>query len=87
MGPLKKVDQYCDDAWPLARMYFFAKRAKVLPKDENLALCYEVLNKVSRRYAVAAANLSQRSLVIEFELVIEMLMADAALRSSFSCFL
>ena len=49
MEALKKVNQYCDDAWPMARMYFFAKRAKVLPKDENLAFCYEVLNKVSRR--------------------------------------
>ena len=37
------------EAWPLARMWFFAQRAKVLPKDEDLAFCYGVLNKVSRR--------------------------------------
>lgn len=38
------------EAWPLARMWFFAQRAKVLPQDEDLAFCYGVLNKVSRRY-------------------------------------
>ena len=45
-----KLAELFDEAWPLARMWFFAQRALVLPKDEKLAFCYGVLNKVSRRW-------------------------------------
>jgi hypothetical protein len=51
MGVSTKLNQVCNEAWPLAKMWYFARRAKVLPKDKNLAFCYEVLNKVSRRLA------------------------------------
>ena len=44
-----RMQQTCIEAWPLARMWMFAQRAKVLPKNEDLAFCYDVLNKVSRR--------------------------------------
>jgi hypothetical protein len=30
-------------------MYYASKRALVLPKDESLRFCYEMLNRVSRR--------------------------------------
>ena len=68
-----KLAELFNEAWPLARMWFFAQRALVLPKDANLAFCYGVLNKVSRRWLARilimeltfAADL-QRSLVLLF---------------------
>ena len=40
----------CIEAWPLVRMWMLAQRTKLLPKDADLAFCYDVLNKVSRRW-------------------------------------
>ena len=68
-----KLAELFDEAWPLARMWFFAQRALVLPKDVKLAFCYDALNKVSRRWLARfsimeltfAADL-QRSLVLHF---------------------
>ena len=37
-------------------MYFAARRAAVLPKDADLAFCYGMLNKVSRRCAAVAGR-------------------------------
>ena len=49
MGKLREVLEHPDELLPLIQMAFLAKRAKVLPKDESLAFCYDMLNRVSRR--------------------------------------
>jgi farnesyl-diphosphate farnesyltransferase len=41
-------------------MYVAAKRAKRLPKDEGLRFCYDMLNKVSRSFAVVIQQLPER---------------------------
>lgn len=49
MGKLKEVLEHPDELVPLIQMAYMAKCAKVLPKDESLAFCYDMLNRVSRR--------------------------------------
>ena len=49
MGKLREVLEHPDELVPLIQMAYAAERAKVLPKDENLAFCYSMLNRVSRR--------------------------------------
>ena len=49
MGKLREVLEHPDELMPLIQMAYAAERAKVLPKDENLAFCYSMLNRVSRR--------------------------------------
>ena len=49
MGKLREVLEHPDELVPLIQMAYMAKRAKILPKDENLAFCYDMLNLVSRR--------------------------------------
>lgn len=43
--------QHPDEIVPLLQMALAAKRAQLLPKDPSLAFCYDMLNKVSRRFA------------------------------------
>jgi len=50
MGKLREVLEHPDELIPLVQMAFAAKRAKILPKDKSLAFCYDMLNRVSRRY-------------------------------------
>lgn len=38
-----------DELVPLVQVALAAKRAKALPQDPDLAFCYDMLNKVSRR--------------------------------------
>ena len=38
-----------DELWPLLQMVLAARRAKRLPQEPNLAFCYDMLNRVSRR--------------------------------------
>ena len=49
MGKLREVLEHPDELVPLIQMAYAAERAKFLPKDENLAFCYSMLNRVSRR--------------------------------------
>ena len=41
-------------------MYVAARKAKRLPKDESLRFCYDMLNKVSRSFAVVIQQLPER---------------------------
>ena len=52
-----------------------ADEAKKLPKDENLAFCYDVLNKVSRSFAIVIQQLDEelRDAVCVFYLVLRAL--------------
>ena len=38
-----------DELWPLLQMALAARRVKRLPQEPNLAFCYNMLNRVSRR--------------------------------------
>ncbi len=49
MGKLREVLEHPDELVPLIQMAYMAKRAKILPKDESLGFCYDMLNRVSRR--------------------------------------
>jgi farnesyl-diphosphate farnesyltransferase len=53
-------------------MYVAAKRATRLPTDPDLAFCYDVLNRVSRSFAVVIQQLPQplRDAVCVFYLVL-----------------
>ena len=42
MTSLRRI---CQEAWPLANMWYFAQRAKSLPKRDDLAFCYGVLTE------------------------------------------
>lgn len=41
-------------------MYMAAKRAQVLPKQPGLRFCYDMLNRVSRSFAVVIQQLPER---------------------------
>lgn len=41
-------------------MYIASRKAKRLPKDESLRFCYDMLNKVSRSFAVVIQQLPER---------------------------
>ena len=49
MGKLSEILRHPDELLPLVQMAIAAERVKILPKDESLAFCYDILNKVSRR--------------------------------------
>ena len=49
MGKLRDAIEHSEELWPLLHMYFAARKAKQLPKEPNLAFCYDMLNRVSRR--------------------------------------
>lgn len=56
-------------------MYMAAKRAKVLPADEDLRFCYGMLNRVSRSFAVVIQQLPTelRDAICVFYLVLRAL--------------
>lgn len=56
-------------------MYFAAKRAQVLPQEPNLRFCYDMLNRVSRSFAVVIQQLppSLRDAICVFYLVLRAL--------------
>ena len=58
-----------------ASMYMAARQAKILPKDPNLAFCYNMLNRVSRSFAVVIQQLPQglRDAICVFYLVLRAL--------------
>lgn len=64
-----------DELIPLLRVASAARRAKSLPQDANLAFCYDMLNKVSRSFAVVIQQLPQdlRDPVCIFYLVLRAL--------------
>ena len=49
-----------DEIIPLLGMYIASRKAKKLPKDESLKFCYDMLNKVSRSFAVVIQQLPER---------------------------
>ncbi|KAK9915479.1 hypothetical protein WJX75_009807 [Coccomyxa subellipsoidea] len=75
MGKLREVLEHPDELIPLVQMAFAAKRAKVLPKDKSLAFCYDMLNRVSRSFAVVIQSLPAelRDAVCLFYLVLRAL--------------
>ena len=59
MGLLSVLLRHPSDVFPLLRVKKMADEAKKLPKDENLAFCYDVLNKVSRSFAIVIQQLDE----------------------------
>lgn len=49
MGILRTIVDQPEEFSPLVQMAWAAHKAKRLPKDPNLAFCYDMLNRVSRR--------------------------------------
>lgn len=60
MGKLGEILSHPDEFVPLVSMYIKAKKAQKLPKDEGLRFCYDMLNKVSRSFAVVIQQLPER---------------------------
>ena len=53
MSKLLQLAAHPDEVVPMLRMLAAARRAKALPalkSDPSLQFCYEMLNRVSRRY-------------------------------------
>jgi len=75
MGALKDVLRHPDEFYPLMRMYMAAQAAKQLPKDPSLHFCYDMLNKVSRSFAIVIQQLpvELRNAVCVFYLVLRAL--------------
>ena len=51
MGIVRAIIDQPEELWPLVQMAWAAHNAKRLPKEPNLAFCYDMLNRVGRRYA------------------------------------
>ena len=49
MGVLSTVIHQPEELPPLVQMAWAAHKAARLPKERNLAFCYDMLNKVGRR--------------------------------------
>ena len=49
MGIVRTIIDQPEEFAPLVRMAWAAHKAKRLPKEPNLAFCYDMLNRVSRR--------------------------------------
>ena len=49
MGIAKTIIDQPEEFSPLVQMAWAAHKAKRLPKEPNLAFCYDMLNRVSRR--------------------------------------
>lgn len=49
MGIVRTIIDQPEEFSPLVQMAWAAHKAKRLPKDPNLAFCYDMLNRVSRR--------------------------------------
>lgn len=59
MGALGMILTHPGDVPSLLRVAMMANRAKRLPRDANLAYCYDVLNKVSRSFAIVIQQLDE----------------------------
>ncbi|KAL3150785.1 hypothetical protein ABBQ32_000552 [Trebouxia sp. C0010 RCD-2024] len=57
MGILRTIVDQPDEFSPLVQMAWAAHKAKRLPKDPNLAFCYDMLNRVSRSFAIVIQQL------------------------------
>ena len=57
MGALSLLLKHPGDLVPLLRVKRMADNAKKLPKEPNLAFCYDMLNKVSRSFAIVIQQL------------------------------
>ena len=57
MGALTLLLKHPSDFIPLVRVKMMADKAKKLPKEPNLAFCYDMLNKVSRSFAIVIQQL------------------------------
>lgn len=51
--------QHPQEIKPMAEMYLADKRAQQLPQEPNQAFCYDMLNKVSRSFAIVIQQLPQ----------------------------
>ena len=51
MGIMRTLVDQPEELQPLVQMAWAAHKAKRLPKEPNLAFCYDMLNRVSRRYS------------------------------------
>ena len=71
-GKLMEVFLHPEEAVPLGKMYLAAKRAKKLPKSPTWAFCYDMLNRVSRSFAIVIQQLPEelRNAVCVFYLVL-----------------
>lgn len=49
MGVVRTMIDQPEELSPLVQMAWAAHKAKRLPKEPNLAFCYDMLNRVSRR--------------------------------------
>ena len=57
MGALSLLLRHPGDLFPLITVKRMADKAKKLPKEPNLAFCYDMLNKVSRSFAIVIQQL------------------------------
>ena len=75
MGAISVLLRHPFDVFPLLRVKKMADEAKKLPKEENLAFCYDMLNKVSRSFAIVIQQLDEelRDAVCIFYLVLRAL--------------
>eukprot|EP00775_Hariotina_reticulata_P011371 gene11371-11520_t len=72
MGKIADVLAHPEELLPLIRIYAATKRATELPDDPKLAFCYDILNKVSRSFAVVIQQLPNplRDAICVFYLVL-----------------
>ena len=75
MGAVSLLLRHPFDVFPLLKVKKMADEAKKLPKEENLAFCYDMLNKVSRSFAIVIQQLDEelRDAVCIFYLVLRAL--------------
>jgi farnesyl-diphosphate farnesyltransferase len=75
MGVITQILRHPFDVVPLLKVKKMADNAKKLPKDKNFAFCYDMLNKVSRSFAIVIQQLDEelRDAVCVFYLVLRAL--------------
>lgn len=57
MGLLSTLLLHPDEIGSMLRVRQLVERAKLLPQDPDLAFCYDMLNRVSRSFAVVIQQL------------------------------
>ncbi|WIA33097.1 hypothetical protein OEZ86_006251 [Tetradesmus obliquus] len=57
MGKLGDILAHPEELLPLIRIYAATKKATQLPEDPKLAFCYDMLNRVSRSFAIVIQQL------------------------------
>ncbi|KIZ04121.1 farnesyl-diphosphatefarnesyltransferase [Monoraphidium neglectum] len=72
MGKLGELLAHPEEIIPLAKMFYASKQACKLPLDPKLAFCYDILNTVSRSFAVVIQQLPNplRDAICVFYLVL-----------------